>query len=201
MRRILASLLVMVTLGGVVASGTLAVFTDTATIAGVSVNSSTADLKIGDDTEDHADNLNGPFNLPFNFYPGLFVQWNTPGNEPLNLYNVSTGNFSLSIFAQITHWESTQGNWSALANAVQVRVVNVTDTLNPVFGGWHTLQEWHDTGFQLPGAPIPVANPSILFSGKGSYGLELYIDSSVGNEIAGANLNNMTITFTGTQVL
>lgn len=201
MTRILSSVLVVVTLAGVVASGTLALFSDSASINGVTIASGSADLKIGNGTPQHADNLPGPFPAFNGLFPGFSVTRLTPGNEPLNLYNVSSAPINLKVRAQITSWNSTQGNWQALATATYVRVVNVTDPLNPVEGDYHTLLEWHDSGFDLPGAPLPQADPLVNYSGKGAFQLEILVDVNAGNEIANADLSNMTITFTGTQAV
>lgn len=198
MKKIISGILGIVLVASVVSATAYALFSSNATITGVTVTAGNANLMVGNATPEHAKTITSATPIA-NLYPGIYITKDVPGNDPINLYNTSTSPISLKVKSQITSWQSNGGDWNALADSLQIRVINVTNPGSPVNGAWHTLREWHDVGYDLPGDPLPQATAT-PYSGKGSFEMEFYIDASVGNEIANADLSNMTITMTGTQV-
>lgn len=193
MNKIYTGVVTLVAVMAVVAGSAYALLTDTATISGVSFSTGTADLRIGNGSPGGTDNLDLSALPSFKVSPGASGDIVTAA-DPLNLYNYSTDDFNLSVHAQITSWSSSAGNWSALANGVYVRVHSVADSS---MSSWVTLQQAYDTGIDLPGPSIPFgAYPN----NKQGYTIEYSVDSALGNEVAGANLENIVITLTGTQV-
>lgn len=193
MKKIFMSILAIALTVGAVSGTAYALFTDTATISGITITAGNADLKIGNGDSDHADSIVGGV-IPMSLYPG--IGFTLP---PVNLYNNSTSNINLRVKSQITDWQNNgNGDWGALADNLYSRVINVTNGSSYVYGDWHTLREWHDTGYDLPGSSIPSAT-NTLWTGKASYVTEYTIHSDVGNGIANASIRNIVITMTGTQ--
>jgi hypothetical protein len=189
MKKILISMLAIAITIGAVTSSAYALFSDTVKVAGVTITSGNADLKITDVGTDtlvsswqYANGLSSDLS---NLYPGkVDGTW-------MKFTNQSKSEINLDLSAQITTYG---GNWNDLYNKIQLAILDKTHSINsnpPTESEWHDLSYWYAS---------PRSFGSVLNSGKDEeYRLFMRVKGIAGNEIAGKYLNNLTLTFTGTQ--
>ncbi len=187
MKRIILGVLSIFALVAVVTGSAFALFSDTATVSGVTLSSGNADLKIETDfpnLHDGVDDLNlAGFTVPA-LYPGVSY------SHDLWLQNKSASNFALHVTGQLT----AANNWPNLADYVQVRI-SAKSGYGTGDTGWHTLSEWNAAPIAFP-TDIPHSMPNDHWG----YVIELKVDPSVGNDLANKTLSNIVFTLTGTQV-
>lgn len=179
MKKIIAGILGLALVAGVSTQAARAVFTSQAEVNGINITAGDALLEVSGDNSSWTGNLNAGLNIT-GIYPGF------EDNTTLYVRNNSTSNIDLAVTAQLT----AATGWPNLSNEVEVRVSLASDTNQNT--GWITLANWNAAPVAFPGSAI----------GQGlseEYLVEMMVPNSVGNEIAGLSLTNITFTLTGTQ--
>jgi len=201
MKKIIISVLAIVLTMGAVTGTAYALFSDTATIQGVTINSGNAALRF--DVAPTLPAVDGGPTLNLSGFPlsGLYPGFSQSG--ALWLMNLSQSNIALRVTGKLTSaatWDPT------LANAIWVNVVDrngygvgpgyvVTGSTTAHETGWQSLTTWNTTDIAFPSI-IPRTMPS------GHYGYDVYVkvDPSADNTIANKTLGGVVFTLTGTQV-
>lgn len=172
-----------------VSTAAYALFTDTSSVAGMTVTAGNADLQISTQSSTTGFNDSQDFNnsiLDDQVFPGY-----QSDNVDFWLKNNSQSDISLSLHAQMTSYHNiSSGSWSALKDIVYIRVQNISDgqTTN-----WQSLDNWYTTGFDLPLA-LDQAQVN-------QYQIQLKVDSSATNAIKNKGLSNINFDIVATQVL
>lgn len=188
MKKILLSIFAIALTVGLVSGTAYALFSDTVNVAGITMTSGNADLKITDPGTGWL--VSGGTYTSFlstnlsNFYPGkIDATW-------MDFKNQSKSDIDLALSAQIT---ATGGNWEELKNKIELAIVDDTYSMNgtqPQNTDFHPLSWW----------TVNRSFGSNLKPGKTTqYRLFIRVVGSAGNEMVGKSLSDMTITFTGTQ--
>lgn len=173
---------------GLVSGAAYALFSDTATISGVTMATGNADLKISGDTETTGYDDNFVFPAGFNtnisaIFPGFEDYAN------LWLKNDSDSHIKLDVTARLT---SAGGDWGTLKDVLQIKVI--ADSKDGASTGWKTLAEWNaDGGVYFPGDDIDQG----AFR---KYYVYFRVPSTATNTIADKALSNVTFVLTATQV-
>lgn len=175
MTKILASALVVVALGAVVVNGTLALFTDTATVNGITLAAGNADLQISGDGVNFVDNWNLNQSLT-GLYPGFSAEFE------FWLKNNSSAAIVLDVTGKLT---TAGGDWNAFKDVVTLTIVGVP-------GATGTLADWN---------AAPVLFATLAQGEQEEFTLEVSVDEDAGNELAGKSITNVTFQLVGTQVV
>ncbi len=180
MKKIIMSLMAIAMTVGVVSSAAYALFSDTATVNGITIATGNADLRVSGTSSGFQNNWNVGLNLT-GIYPGYTA------SAPIFLENNSSSDIPLEVKARLT----AANNWPNLSGDVQMRVVDVDSS---EFTSWYTLAQWNATERSLPGDPIAHTDAR-------EYIIEMRVPSTANNSIAGQTLSNITFTLTATQVV
>lgn len=179
MKKIITGFLGILMVTAVVGGSAYALFSSTATVSGIAINTGSASLLVGDNSTMTDDwDLSG-FSVD-NIYPGF------QDDDYFYLENASTSPIDLTVTGQFT---SYSGNWNALKDVIQIRVVR---TDNSAATSWRTLADWQ-------AGPVTIPGGEIAYGDTEQYQVMMRVPSSAGNEIANKSLSNMTFTFVGTQ--
>lgn len=176
MKKIISGILGILMVTAVVGGTAYALFTDKATVNGISITAGTAKLLVNG-----KDNINAA--IGETVFPGYFEE------ADFTLENVSTVGVDMNVSARLI----SANGWATspdLRDSVQVRIGTGGN-----FGAWYTLQEWNDSARSLIGGEL------VAQDGPRTYTVQMRVLSSVGNEIFGEALTNITYELTGTQVL
>jgi len=192
MNKILISILGIILTIGVVSGTAYALFSDTATVSGVTLTTGSADLKIND-----ADSLPAVALSTSNTYPGWI------DGQPFKLTNASTSPIALDVTSRIT---SKTGSWTTLSPVVEVAIVEYSDAgqaagavaaKNPAAGtwtastGWKSLADWYAVTPTVIGTTIDQSTDHyFVMWGR--------IPTTAGNEISGLTVSTNWV-LTGTQ--
>ena len=191
MNKITTGLIGLVATVGIVAGTAYAIFTSQVTISGFQLKTGTAALQIKPD-------LAG-----YDFGPSMPIPWDTfkvllPGTIERGVFwlknNSDAGttrpeDFDLALTGQLI---SVEGDWGDLKDLIFAEVF-VEESPSETTG-WHKLSEWNSSSISLPGG--------VLGAGLNrKYNVRFYLDSAADNTVAGKKISNVTIEFTGTQVL
>lgn len=192
MKKILLSILAIALTVGTVSASAYALFSDTATVGGMTFTSGNADVqvaldKLGGATYEtgFANSVNfwGALNSKLfgNMYPG-FQEWGY-----FRIKNNSASNITLNLTGQLRN--GVTGNWDALKDKIQIRI---TKEDGSDLTGWVTLSDWNSTPRSLGSLPKS-ETPS-------TYRIYVQIPrDGVGNEIAGKTLSDVNFDIVGTQ--
>lgn len=187
MNKIILSVFAIALTIGVVSGTAYALFSDTVQVVGITMSSGNADLEIYDGgTSNPIANwvslLNTSGKLQ-NLYPG----WKD--YTEMDFENKSASAIGLNLKMQLTN---ANGDWNTLKDKIWIAISDTGDSQNFPTSGWKTLEQWN-------ASPVSFGS-TLAHTDKKTYKLFLKILDSVGNEIAGKSLSNVTIVFTGTQV-
>ncbi len=115
-------------------------------------------------------------------YPGLST------SADFKVKNASTAPIALEVSAQLV---SAGGDFEALKDAITVRVHPTDNTRSST--GYKTLTEWNaEGGIKLPGGSLAQGETR-------DYTMDIEIDTSFGNELAGKSLNDVQVALTAAQ--
>lgn len=202
MKKIIISVLAIVLTMGAVTGTAYALFSDNATIQGVTINSGNAALRFDVSTSgpglDGGPTLNlSSFTIP-KIYPG-FAQ-----NGSLWLMNLSQSNIALHVTGRLTSattWDPT------LAGKIYLNVVAkngygagpYTPTGSPTAyeTGWQSLATWNTTDIAFP---TDIPHDMVSHNNHWGYDVYMAVDSNADNSIANKTLGGVVFTLTGTQV-
>ncbi|MDY0097536.1 MAG: hypothetical protein RBS01_04270 [Candidatus Dojkabacteria bacterium] len=199
MKKILTGFLGLFLVIGIVAGAGYAVFSSTTTMRGMVLGTATPGLKIG------TDKLTSGTTTYYTTLPvdgRSFFKLLTPGEmEWGEFYLQNTSNadgdpIDFSLKGRIT---TAGGDWGVLKDVVKMRICYYSDTPDnhcnetKMKTAWMTLAEWNSVERTLPG-PLIQGVPA-------HYSLQILIDSSIGNSIAGKTITGMNFDIIGTQVL
>ena len=203
MNKIFAGILGLMLVVGVTSSAAYAVFTDKATVAGVTFATGDANLKISEGAGWQLDiNPTNKF-LFTKLFPGYGVNgYDSKYGErfiPFYLKNDSTSPIGLTVKAQMTSVSDAtgkSGSWNLLKDAVSVYVqyYNSSTSTWVTAIGWHTLADWYTTGFTFSGGAIGQTE-------QRDYRFWVKVDPTATDTISGKEINNIVFTFTGEQAL
>jgi predicted ribosomally synthesized peptide with SipW-like signal peptide len=184
--KIIASLLTIVAVGAVATAGTIAYFTDSVEVSGITLSSGNADLKLSNinssDPNDWTDGLNVGFNLT-NVHPGQIFT-----DQTFYLKNNSLSEIGLNTWFKLT---TVSGN-AELCNAILLKFTNVSagSRSSGRVTDWHSLCDWRDnfgtTGWQMETAAGVVE--AIPRGEADQWTASFKVDPNAGNEIAGKTL-------------
>ncbi|MGB9706565.1 MAG: hypothetical protein ACPLXP_00615 [Microgenomates group bacterium] len=203
-KRIIASLAMIALVIAGVTSATVAYFSDTVTVTGVTVAMGTADLELNHTTtntdEGYDANSSDLINLGLNvggLYPGLTVNGN------VWLRNVSQSPIALRPYARLTRADSPHGDdWTLLKDKIEIRITDKGHDGSGTYSwGWRTLEWWHTESRPVsdPVGILPESNPDGVDKSH-QYLIEARVRSDAGNEIQGKSLTNVTWEIVGQQV-
>ena len=203
MKKILYGFIGLFLVIGIVAGTAYAIFTTSANVTGVVLGTATPGLHLCDSQLGNPSGCAASYTFPTNNPFGPLV----PGGEDYAeffLKNISSegliagGNvLNLDLSAKITYAE---GNWDELKDAILMRICvhttlpNVSHCDVTQATEWKSLAQWNSTGFALLGGPL---GQGVTKGYTVMYRLPSYFD----NAVAGYQIENMTIVFTGTQAL
>lgn len=190
MKRILFSLIMIAVTVGIVTASAYALFSDTANVQGVTINSGNADLKINGDQSFTASSW-----FTDSVYPGWI------GGQKFYLGNSSSSNISLDLTAKLT---SASGNWGELKDKINVALVEYGSSSdadaaiaakNPGLAatantGWVSFSDWNSSARAI-GTKLE-KNKTHYFVFWGT------IANTVGNDISGKSVNSNWV-ITGNQ--
>lgn len=192
--KILLSLVTIAAVGAIAVGGTIAYFSDSVPITGITMSSGNADLKISNqENGSYVDEFNATAYASTtlqNLYPGEDLL----GTDGLNFYlkNASASNIGLDTYFKV---ETTSGDYS-LCNAIQLKLVR----MGGYETGYHSLCWWRDT-FGATGWRMMDEEgvPEVIYQGN-VHGWTAFakVDPNAGNEIAGKSLG-VKITFDAQQ--
>jgi hypothetical protein len=196
MKKIILNVLAIALTVGVVSGTAYALFTDTVDIAGITITSGNADLKVALNNEtvsgasytEFRDNVSAPWDLKNtaekywlkNFYPGM-EDWGH-----FRLRNDSKSEISLVLKGTIT--SATTWNLD-LANSIQLMITNDDGT---VVETWHTLENWNQNTYTFDGVLAP--NETKI------YRVYVKLPISATDSVANMKLEDINFEITGTQV-
>lgn len=201
-KRIILSLAMIALVIAGVTSATVAYFSDTVEVTGVTVAMGTADLELNTESPNKPDDYeDGPVNLALNvggLYPGLSI------DGDVWLRNVSLSAISLRPYVRLF----AQGDWSALKNKIQIRITDKGRDGNGTYSwGWQDLEWWNSEPRPVSDANgiAPEINPDGTPNPNGTanshqYLIEARVKSDAGNEIQGKSLTNVRWEIVGEQV-
>lgn len=186
MKKIFMSILAIALTIGAVSGTAYALFSDTASVAGISISSGNANLEIYDGgTTTPIANLISALNGALkNLYPG-FTDYTT-----IKLANESTSNIGLDLKVQLTN---VGGDWSSLYNQVQLAIVPKGEHNNvnpPEDAHFADLNHWSDAARAF--------GTTVDYNTFAEYNVFIKVKSAAGNEIAQKALSG-NLVFTGTQ--
>jgi predicted ribosomally synthesized peptide with SipW-like signal peptide len=189
MKKILLSVLAIALTVGVVSGTAYALFTDTASVNGITFTSGNADLRVA------LDNANsGPFGTPFgesqtfsNALNSYLFGYMYPGYENwgyFRLDNNSASAIPLTLTGQLKNGVS--GNWVELKDKIQVKM---TKGDGNYLTEWYTLDQWNSAPRSLGSLDI---DETLTY--------RIYVRVlAAGNEIANKTLSSVQFDFVGTQ--
>jgi hypothetical protein len=179
MNKIIAGIVGLVLVTGVTAGAARAAFTSNATVRGISITAGVPGLQVGPNAQALSDDWNTNLNLN-NVYPGF------TNSTTIVLHNSSTTGVNFSVSGLLT----AATGWPNLKDAVEVLVSNgVADT------GWQTLSTWNAGPIS-----IPLTGGMLTAGADQTLTVQVRVPTTVGNEISGQSLSNVTFTLTGTQL-
>lgn len=159
---------------------------------GMVLGTATPDLKVSSDGTNFYNNLNGVGSVFAKLLPGESDSW----RFWLRNDSVATGDpLHMNLSGIIT---DVGGDWDDLKEVVEMRVClfqsGVENNCNTASAtGWETLKYWRNNSVDL--------DPLQLNQGATrSYVMELRIDGSYTNTIAGKTISGLTFNVTGEQV-
>ncbi|MEI6533358.1 MAG: TasA family protein [Candidatus Roizmanbacteria bacterium] len=190
MKKIIAGILGLFIVVALVSGSAFALFLSSATLTGVTFAAGNADLQISVDGLGFANTKIAPAEMNFqNMYPGYSA------TDTFWLKNNSSvPNMKLSLTGKLT--SATTGLPSVLADNIQLEVVEIDSfgaDIPASTTGFKTLTVWNTTAQALPGVDLN-------YGATRQYRVNVKIDSTVGNDIAGLTITGALFTFTGTQV-
>ena len=203
-KRIILSLAMIALVIAGVTSATIAYFSDTVNVTGVTVAMGTADLELNHTTVNSDDgydaNSNDNINLNLNvpgLYPGLTV------SGDVWMRNISQSPIALRPYARLTSATSPHGNdWELLKDKIEIRVTDKGHVGSGTYSwGWQTLEWWHSEPRAISDGIgiLPEAGLNgTAFSHQ--YYIDARVKSDAGNEIQGKSLTNVTWEIVGEQV-
>ncbi|MDD2482783.1 MAG: hypothetical protein PHE32_03845 [Candidatus Shapirobacteria bacterium] len=189
MKKIFMSILAIALTIGAVSGTAYALFSDTVDVAGITMTSGNANLEIYDSGTNQTkkiatwitESLN-PSGKLSNLYPGF------KDYTKMDFKNESASAIGLDLKAQLT---SAGGDWGYLKDKIYMTIKDTYTIGSFPTEGWYTLE-------QLNSSPrafgITLAHKEVK-----TYYVFVKILDSVGNEIAGKSLSNVSFVFTGTQ--
>ena len=183
MNKIFAGILGLMLVVGVTSGTAYALFSSKATASGLTFATGNADLRIWD-----GDSWESDWNPSFNF-SGLY-----PGFTNFQLFylkNESTSPINLAVAGKIKPGvtENPTGSWDTLKGVISV-AMNLSD--DSAGTGWHTLNDWFTTGYDLPGG-------AIAQTAQRNYKFYVQVDPSATDTIASKSISDLVFEFTGTQ--
>ncbi len=177
MKRIYAAFIVIILLAVGVGAATYALLSDTAKVDGITLATGNADIQISDDS------LNFVEDYPVSdSITGLVPGYQSP---TINFHLKNNGTVDLHVTVRLTHADD---DWAALKDNVYIHVISADTGIDHDF----TLAQWNSTDRDL-------GNLSV--GSTAEYSVDVHVPSSVGNEIANKQINNVTFIVTGTQIL
>ena len=201
-KRIILSLaMIALTIAGVT-SATVAYFSDTVEVSGVTVALGTADLELNTKSQNELDDYeDGPVDLALNvggLHPGLSI-----GGD-VWLRNVSLSQIFLRPYVRLF----SEGDWSDLKNKIQIRITDKGQDGNGTYSwGWRDLEWWNSESRPVSDASgiAPEVNPDGTPNTNGTanshrYLIEAQVKPDAGNEIQGKGLTNVRWEIVGEQV-
>lgn len=184
MKKIIMSLMAIGLTVGVVSSAAYALFSDTATVNGITLSTGNADLLVSDGTGGFVQSVDlSAFDAALaNLYPSL-DDWTY-----LPIKNASQSHIAMTVTGKLTTFPAG-ADWEALKNVIYIKV-----TGGGVDTGWKTLQQWAS-------AEIPLTNAAgIAHNTEMQLRVDFLVDQNATNSIANKQLTNMAFTLTGTQI-
>jgi hypothetical protein len=186
MKKIILSILAIALTVGAVSGTAYALFSSTIQAQGITMTSGNANLQVADNGTNtlisdwhFSDFLSSRLT---NLYPGKLDY------TELNFTDQSASAIDLNLAVQLT---SVGGDWGILYNKIEMAISDTGDSFTPPTSGWATLDYWYNE---------PRSFGSTLVKGTPKqYKVFIRVKNDAGNEIAGKYLNNVTLTFTGTQ--
>lgn len=137
-KRLIVSLaLIALTLAGVTGA-TIAYFSDTVQVTGITIAMGTADLEMSYQGNEPSNYQDGPITLDLNL-SGLYPGVGESGSFWLR--NVSQSPIALRPFVRLT---SAGGDWDALKNKIEVRITDKGHDGSGTYSwGWRDLEWWN----------------------------------------------------------
>jgi predicted ribosomally synthesized peptide with SipW-like signal peptide len=201
MKKIILGVLGIVAAVGVASGAAFALFSDTATISGVTIAAGNADIKVADyftHPDGYADSWSGSLNIG-GVYPGFVV----PNSFDLWVKNFSTSPIGLNLTFRLTTLPSGWGNYLTYGAQMLIQQDGGGNT------GWLSTPYWANNDVVLPGGPLTQGNerkyyiyirvPNNYGQDEASYAGGPAVHTVIGNEIAGQSLTGSVFTLTGTQ--
>lgn len=189
MKKILLSILAIALTVGTVSASAYALFSDTASVAGMAFTSGNADVQIALDnsasgaygtnfaeTATFGDTLNSY--LFGKLYPG-YENWGY-----FRLKNNSASAIPLALTGQLK--DGVTGNWAELKDKVQIRIAKEDGTW---ITGWYSLSDWNSASRSLGSLAI---NETLTY--------RIYVKMlDAGNDFANKTLSGVQFDIVGTQ--
>ena len=181
MKKIIFSFLAIALTIGVVSGTAFALFSDTATVSGISIAAGNADILVsGDGTnfDDKAADIGVDIN---GIYPGMTF------SDNFYIKNESDSVIALNISGQLT---AATGDWAALSPWLWLKIDDAATPANTT--GWITLAAWNAGSVNFPSNPLAhLATREYIANFK--------VDPAA-TDIADKSLTDITFVITGTQV-
>lgn len=186
MKKILLSILAIALTVGTVSASAYALFSDTVNVAGITISSGDANLKLYDGAGTTREITSGA-NTGLKF-EGLYPGFRDYGS--FTFQNASLSPIKIALTGRLTN---ANGNWDELKNNIYVAVGEGTkENMTANYTGWVSLNSWN--------ASVRSLNvPSLAKDEVKTYNLYVYIPADVGNGIAGKSLTNVAFEIYGTQ--
>jgi len=190
MKKILLSILAIALTVGTVSASAYALFSDTASVAGMAFTSGNADVQVALDksggatyetnfgeTARFTTALNSK--LFGNMYPG-FQEWGY-----FRLKNNSKSKIALGLTGQLR--DGVSGNWAELKDKIQIKITTADGSY---LTNWYTLNEWNSAPRSL--GTLPEGNDPLTY--------QIHVKMlDAGNDFAGKTLSGVQFDIVGTQ--
>lgn len=187
MNKIVSGVLGLVMVLALTAGSAYALFSDSATVSGVTLTTGSTDLQVK--LADGSDTYDSTLDLSTHVFETL-----SPGQETVPLAfdvrNSATDNVTLDLTGLLT---SAAGDWGVLSPVLKMAIYKSTDTATTgATTGWKTLTEWNNAPVALPLSPLAQ-------NGENNYKVSFMLDTSADNSVQGKTLSSVVVVLTGTQ--
>lgn len=195
MKKVIFSLISILTAVSIVSASAFALFSDTAELRGITFATGNADLLVGVNSNDLRETY-PVLASDFQFLELAPGKNNIDNPQPMVLKNNSSSPIKLSVNGKLNNLFSQipAGSFNLLKDVVKMAVVDSNNSLQPT--DWHSLNDWVAT------EQVILTDANALNQGEiRNFNVYVMVDESASNNISGKTLANIKFDLIGTQVI